>query len=169
RNGRATAFCQAVFSRHAVPLQCSRRHPLLSDGAGAVDAVRPRGTVSRVLASLCVAVVLLVAAGGESGDGTTTLPGGGRRHLVTQFFTIFNDHTTDNFHACLNLNPPYDLWDITFIAFLHTYKKDGVYIADYENARGRTTDGQPLLPAPGDTDRDRIRHLQQAHRKRNPP
>ena len=180
RNSRTAAFCQAVFLRHACPLKRSRRHPLTSDGAGAVDAVRPRGTVSRVLASLCVAVVLLVAVGSGSDDGTTTLlgggengdgttsPGGGSRHLVTQFFAIFNDNTTDNFHACLNLNPPYDLWDITFIAFLHTYNNNGVYVADYENARGRNTDGQPIPPAPGDTDRDRIRQLQQAARKTNP-
>ncbi len=132
-----------------------------------VDTLRARANVSRMLARLCVAAVLLIAAGCGSG-GTTTSNCGGNAHLVTQFIAIFNDNTTDNFHACLELNPPYELWDITFIAFLHTYLKNGVYVADYENARGRDDDQQPIPPAPGDTDRDRIRQLREAALQANP-
>jgi hypothetical protein len=123
-------------------------------------------TVNRTLSRLCVVVALLVAGGCSNGDTLPAERGNGGR-LVTQFFAIFNDGTADNFHACLNLNPPYELWDITFIAFLHTYERDGLYVADYENARGLDRQGLPIPPAAGDTDSDRIRQLMQAAKATN--
>src|SRR5262245_12978837 len=97
-------------------------------------ASRRRKKVRRTLAMLGIAAGLLDVAGCGSGDGTAA-HNGGQQHLVTQYFAIFNDGATDNFHACLDLNPPYELWDMTFIAFLHTYRVGDVYVADYENAR----------------------------------
>lgn len=41
-------------------------------------------------------------------------------------------------------------------------------MADYENARGRDQYGQPIPPAPGDTDKDRIAQLKAAALGQNP-
>jgi len=117
---------------------------------------------ARVPAAFLIA--LLGVAGCGSDDGTGADHGS---RLVTQYFAIFNDGTTDNFHACLDLNPPYELWDITLIAFLHTYRKGDAYVADYENARGLDDQQRPIPPAPGDTDRDRIRQLREAALRTN--
>jgi hypothetical protein len=141
----------------------SRRDRLGSPRSGA--APRRRTNLSRALAALCVAAALLVAAGCGNGDQSAEDAGS---RLVTQYFAIFNDGRTDNFHACLNLDPPYELWDMTFIAFLHTYRKGDAYVADYENARGHDDQMQPIPPAPGDTDRDRIRQLREAALRTNP-
>jgi len=119
-----------------------------------------------VVLGLCAA--LLLVAAGCGGDDASTPAGEGRAHVVTQYFGIFNDGKTDNFHACLDLHPPYELWDITFIAFVHTYEKGGKYVADYQNFRGLDAQNQPIPPAPGDTDRDRIRQLRQAALAVNP-
>jgi GH18 family chitinase len=124
-------------------------------------ASRRRKNVLRAVAMLGIAAKLLDVVGCGSGDEA-------QQHLVTQYFAIFNDGTTDNFHACLDLNPPYQLWDMTFIAFLHTYRKGDVYVADYENARGHDDQQRPIPPAPGDTDRDRIRQLREAALRTNP-
>jgi hypothetical protein len=124
---------------------------------------RWRANVRRAIAKLCIAAGLLGVIGcGDGGDG------GGQQHLVTLYFAIFNDGTTDNFHACLDLGPPYELWDVTLIAFLHTYQKGDVYVADFENARGLDDQQRPIPPAPGDTDRDRIRQLRGAALATNP-
>jgi GH18 family chitinase len=111
---------------------------------------------------LCIAAGLLAVTGCGDGDDN------GTQRLVTQYFAIFNDGTTDNFHACLELDPPYELWDMTFIAFLHTYREGDVYVVDYENARGQDDQQRPIPPVPGDTDRDRIRQLREAALATNP-
>ena len=126
-------------------------------------ALRRRTNVRRSVAKLCIAAGLLGVVGCGDGDD-----GGGQQHLVTLYFAIFNDGTTDNFHACLDLDPPYELWDMTIIAFLHTYRRGDVYVADYENARGQDDQQRPIPPAPGDTDRDRIRQLREAALPTNP-
>lgn len=121
----------------------------------------------RNLSRLSLAVVLLLTS--ACGDGDSADPDiDETTPLVTLYFPVFNDGTTDNFHAGLDRHPPFELWDITFIAFLHTYERDGLYVADYENARGHDGDDQPIPPAPGDTDADRIQQLVRAARAVNP-
>ena len=120
------------------------------------------------LALTCAVAALLTLAAGCSGDGSGTEDRGLARPLVTQYVGIFNDGKQDNFGPCLDLNPPYALWSITFIAFVHTFERNGLYVADYENARGLDARGEQIPPSPGDTDRDRIRRLVEAARAVNP-
>jgi len=121
----------------------------------------------RTVPSCAVALLLLLGVGCSDG-GSGDVDGGLGSPLVTQYVGIFNDGRTDNFGPCLEMNPPYELWNVTFIAFVHTYERDGLYVVDYENARGRDADDQPIPPAPGDTDRDRIRRLVESARAVNP-
>jgi GH18 family chitinase len=121
-----------------------------------------------ILSRLSLGVALMLTSACGDSDSAANPDIDETTPLVTQYFAVFNDGTTDNFHAALDRNPPFDLWHITFIAFLHTYERDGLYVADYENARGHDGDDQPIPPAPGDTDADRIQQLVRAARATNP-
>ncbi|MCX7970862.1 MAG: glycosyl hydrolase family 18 protein [Negativicutes bacterium] len=118
--------------------------------------------------SLLLAIVVLMVSGlvsaGDLGPGDKITGGSTTvtKPIITEYFGIFNDGSADNFHAALNLNPPYQKWDITYIAFVHTYYQNGYWVVDYENARGGGS------PAAGDTDRDRIAQLKQAALAVNP-
>ncbi|MEI6055534.1 MAG: glycosyl hydrolase family 18 protein [Lentisphaerota bacterium] len=100
-------------------------------------------------------------------------------YIVTEYFGIFNDGWNetkgkeDNFNKCIALNPPYNSWDLTFICFLVVKEKNGVYEAKYENMRGYDdpypgTQIKPILPAKGDSDKDRIQKLKKAALAKNP-
>jgi hypothetical protein len=133
------------------------------------SAPRPRAFAGRrclFLTRLGLALVLFAASGCSDSSDSSTVDDA--NPLVTQFFAIFNDDRADNFHAALALEPPFQQWDITFIAFLHTFDRAGTYVADYENARGHDDDGEPIAPAPGDADPDRIRQLIDAALAVNP-
>ncbi|MCX5774365.1 MAG: glycosyl hydrolase family 18 protein [Fusobacteria bacterium] len=97
---------------------------------------------------LCLASTFEAATSGSSAQSGSSTP-----LVISQYIGIFNDGTTDNFHAALAKKPPFNEWDITDIAFVHTYLENGYYVADYENARG----GQPISGS--DTDSNRISQL----------
>ncbi len=100
----------------------------------------------------------LLCISGCGGDSSAPPPS----RVIGQYIGIFNDAAVDNFNPILAKNPPFDLWDITFIAFLHTFPHAGAYVVDFENARGGGA------PNPGDTDGDRVAKLIAAARKKNP-
>ena len=81
--------------------------------------------------------------------------------VVGQYFGIFLT-TRAVFNQIVD-SAPFDKTNLVMIAFLHTYNENGVWVADYENARAN---GQP--PAPGDTDADRIDYLVAKARAKNP-
>ena len=96
--------------------------------------------------------------------------------IIGQYYAIFNDNwmgsSTDGFHKALKMNPPFNEWDITFIAFAHTHlnAENKPYLG-YENNK-RMIDGKLTYPNPNDAkadnDENRIKELISAVGKVNP-
>lgn len=78
-----------------------------------------------------------------------------------QYFGIFLV-SKESFDKIVD-SAPFDKTNLLLVAFVHTYKKDGKYVADYENARDKGA-----KPNPGDYDADRIDYLVSKARAENP-
>lgn len=113
--------------------------------------------MKKILLTIAVLILLGHSVFADVKDSTSQ-----NGKIVTEYIGIFNDGKVDNFHKCLDMNPPYNSWDITYIAFLHTYYENGYWVANYENARGGKS------PVTGDFDKDRIAQLKEAALKVNP-